>query len=303
MLVRDGFPGQRLRVLSAPTVEMALRSPLTERLLVTDAGYFPHAAAHGRIRRHGARETIVIVCVAGRGRIKLDNTLHDVGPGEVAVILPEVPHMYMADEADPWSIWWLHVTGSDVEEFTQLIRHPGGGPTVRLRDSHRAIACIERVIDALEIDDTHATLYEASGAAWQLMAYIAADVQRGKKTLATDSIRLVQDYLRANLASSLGVPELARMASLSTSHFSALFRAATGMTVTEYLKRLRSARARELLITTSATIAEVAERVGYSDAFYFSRQFRAINSISPREFRRRHLDNSQPTIPGYQRPK
>lgn len=295
MLVKDGFPGQRLRVLAPPTVSAALRSPLTGRLLVTDVGYFPHAAAHGRVRPHGARETIVIVCVAGSGRVKLDKTLYYVGPGEAVVISPEVPHIYMADEADPWSIWWMHVTGSDVPEITQLIQREGAGPVVWLRDPRRTTACIEKVIDALGVDDIQATLYEASGAAWQMLAYIAADVQRGKKTLVTDSIRLVQDYLRANLSSTLGVPELARMANLSTSHFSALFRAATGMTVTEYLKRLRSARARELLITTSATIAEVAERVGYSDAFYFSKQFRAINGVCPRDFRRRHHDSLQPS--------
>ncbi len=81
------------------------------------------------------------------------------------------------------------------------------------------------------------------------------------------------------------------MTCLSTSHFSALFRSATGMAVTEYLKRLRSARARELLITTSMPISDLAKRVGYDDAFYFSRQFRSVNGVSPREFRRRALES------------
>jgi AraC-like DNA-binding protein len=289
MLVRDGFPGQRLRVLAAPTTREALLAPITRRLLVTDAGYFPHAAAHGRIRAQGAAEAIVMVCVGGRGRLKLDGATHDVSSGDAVIIPARAAHKYTADEVDPWSIWWLHVAGSDADEFVEFVAPQG--PVVRLRDARRTTTCIERAIDALEIDDTEATLYEAAGAAWQLLAHIAADVRRGQPSRTADSIREVQDYLRANLASPLSVPELARMTNLSTSHFSALFRSATGMAVTEYLKRLRSARARELLITTSMPIGDLAKRVGYDDAFYFSRQFRTVNGVSPREFRRRALES------------
>ncbi|HSO70425.1 MAG TPA: AraC family transcriptional regulator [Arachnia sp.] len=296
MLVRDGFPGQRLRVLAAPTVEEALRSPLTQRLLVTDAGYFPHAAAHGRARRRGAREVIIIVCVGGRGRLRLGDAVHDVAAGDAAVIPAGFPHSYLADAVDPWSIWWMHLDGTDAHEFVSMIRDQAAGPTVRLRDVRRVTGCIEKAIDALEVDDTTATLYEASGAAWQALAFVAADLRRGEVSRTTDHIQVVQDYLRANLATSLSVGELARMANLSASHFSALFRAATGMSVTEYLKRLRSARARELLITTSLSVAETGERVGYTDALYFSRQFRAVNGVSPREFRQRSLRDSPTSV-------
>jgi AraC-like DNA-binding protein len=47
------------------------------------------------------------------------------------------------------------------------------------------------------------------------------------------------------------------------------------------------ARARQLLITSDHTVAEIAASVGYQDPFYFSRQFRAVNGVSPREFRAR----------------
>jgi AraC family transcriptional regulator of arabinose operon len=47
------------------------------------------------------------------------------------------------------------------------------------------------------------------------------------------------------------------------------------------------ARARQLLITSDHTVAEIAASVGYPDPFYFSRQFSAVNGVSPREFRAR----------------
>jgi len=289
MLIPDGFPGQRLRVLPKPLVISALTQPITERLLVTDAGYFPHAAAHGRARPRGAAETVVILCTRGAGWLTLgvgeDEREHGVGAGEAVVIPAHVPHVYRADPDDPWSIWWLHAAGSDTAALTEAICAPDAGPVVYPRDVYSAAASIERAVVALERDETAASLYLASGAAWGLLAQLASDRLQGPAATA-DRIQIVQDYLRDNLASPVSVVELARLASLSTSHFAALFKASTGSGVVEYVRRLRSARARELLMTTEASIADIGMSVGYSDPFYFSRQFRMVNGTSPSDFRR-----------------
>ena len=84
------------------------------------------------------------------------------------------------------------------------------------------------------------------------------------------------------------MPNLAAMAGFSPSHFSARFRAATGYTVLEYVKRLRMARARRLLMLTDTPIADIASAVGYRDALYFSRHFssapvRTVNDHRPTE--------------------
>ena len=55
----------------------------------------------------------------------------------------------------------------------------------------------------------------------------------------------------------------------------------------EYVKRLRIARACELLITTTMSVADIARAVGYPDPFYFSRQFRRVRDCSPTQFRER----------------
>jgi AraC family transcriptional regulator of arabinose operon len=291
MYVRDGFPGQRLRVLPAPLVASASRQPITSRLLVTDAGYFPHAAAHGRSRRHGAEQTIVIICASGRGWLTLDDEVaRRLDAGHAAVIPARAAHRYHADSDDPWSIWWLHAIGSDMKDLMGAIS-PDGDPIVRLRDAYSAIAAVDEAVTALEQDETLPMLYLASGAAWRLFAQLASDRLRGVAP-TDDRMQIVQQYLRAHLSTSFSVDDLARLAGLSTSHFSATFKSTVGISVVEYVKRLRSARARELLITTEASVAEVGEAVGYSDAFYFSRQFRAVNGVSPTVFRARSRDDA-----------
>ncbi|WP_368497976.1 helix-turn-helix domain-containing protein [Herbiconiux sp. A18JL235] len=286
MLIRDGFPGQRLRVLPRPRVAEALGSPLTERLLVTDAGHFPHAAAHGRARPHGAREVVVMLCTDGAGVVELRGREHRVLPGQIVVLPADEPHRYRAEPRNPWTIWWMHVTGADAVVLAGAITAEGADfdPVLAVHDPYAARAALEHVVSSLERDETDSSLLSASGAAWGLLAQLAADRARGVK-LSGDPILAAQDFLRENLTTTVSVLELAAVAGFSVSHFSARFRKVSGMGVVEYQKRLRSARARELLITTDASISDIAHTVGYDDPFYFSRHFRTINGVSPTAYR------------------
>lgn len=94
------------------------------------------------------------------------------------------------------------------------------------------------------------------------------------------------------------ISDLAERAGFSSSHFSARFRTVTGYSVTECVQRLRMARARRMLITTGDPVAAIAETVGYSDPFYFTRQFTTVNGISP-AFRANHpgSDSARPDKP------
>ena len=291
MYIRDGFPGQRLHVLPSPLVREALTRKPTSRLLVTDAGHFPHAARHGRHRRTGAGQAIVMLCVSGAGWCELQGQRHRVGSGEALVIPPREPHLYYADAERPWTIWWMHVTGEDVPDLLDAIASPGAGPTFGIGDDYRAFTLIEQVVDSLGRDETMASLISASGAAWNLLALLAAE-RNGRALGDHEPVRRAQEFLRTNLQHTISVPELAARTGLSASHFSARFRALTGFSVTEYVKRLRMARARQLLITSEHSVAEIGSSVGYGDAFYFSRQFRVVHGVSPSEFRGRARDES-----------
>ncbi|MGI5130689.1 helix-turn-helix domain-containing protein [Pseudonocardia sp. CA-107938] len=287
MLLPDGFPGQRLRALPRPLVAAALRRPPTAGLLVTDAGYFPHAANHGRRRPEGTPEVVVIVCVDGVGHCEVEGRRTTVRPGHALVLPPDQPHAYWADPVQPWTIWWLHAAGAQVAQVLAVVAPDGREQLVELHDLYRAVSTIDDTIGFLERDETVPSLISASGTGGALLAQVAADTVAGGLR-ASEPVRQAHDYLRRNFAKPVRVTELARTAGLSPSHFAALFRATTGHGVVEYTKRLRMARARELLITSSRDIAAIGAAVGYADPFYFSRQFRTVHGCSPSEYRTLH---------------
>lgn len=281
MPVPDDIPGQRLQVLPRPLVHSALHRSPTSRLLVTDAGYFPHASWHAQTRPRGTAEAVVIICIGGLGWCSVDGEQFRVGSGSALVIPPHVPHTYRADVDDPWTIWWLHAAGRDVPSLLEPIVPDR---VIELSDLYRATSSVGHMVDCMARDETEPNLIRASGLAWSLLAELAADKLAGAVG-RTEPIRAAQEHLRERFADEIRVDDLARLAGLSSSHFAALFRRATGAGVTEYVKRLRMARARELLVTTTAPVAVIADTVGYHDPFYFSRQFRTVHGCSPSTYR------------------
>lgn len=91
------------------------------------------------------------------------------------------------------------------------------------------------------------------------------------------------------------VPELAREAGLSRSVFFDRFRREVGMSPIEYLLHWRMALARDLLRDgRGGTVAEVAERVGYSSASTFSVAFTRAVGIPPRVYGRSAMTAPRP---------
>jgi AraC-like DNA-binding protein len=105
--------------------------------------------------------------------------------------------------------------------------------------------------------------------------------------LALEARRLmpVLAHIERNLARTLRVGELARRAGLSEPRFHAVFRRATGATPHAHILRMRLTKAQELLMASALPVAEVAERVGYADQFFFSRLFKKKCGASPSDYR------------------
>lgn len=284
VLIPEGFSNQRLFIVPRPAAHEALKRPVTRRLLVTDVGYYPEARDHGIKRPRGTPETVVILCTAGAGWVRIGGAVHRVTARNALVIPAGAPHSYGTDAAHPWTIWWCHLTGTDVAELVEFMEVSVDRPIVPVRSIERAVALLDEIMSGLERDQSPARLVAASGAAWKLLTQIGVD----RVLPATgDPLQRAMAFLADRLDGTVKVPELAALVGVSPSHLSALFRRATGGGVLAHHTALRMARARQLLDGTDALVGEVAREVGYDDAFYFSRHFRRHHGMSPSDYRAR----------------
>ncbi len=99
-------------------------------------------------------------------------------------------------------------------------------------------------------------------------------------------IEHAKHYIESNFQNpGLSLADAAGVANFSECRFSTIFKQETGYKFTEYLTKVRLAKAAELLKTTTKQAAEISEDVGYNDSHYFSYIFKKVNGITPTQFR------------------
>ena len=108
-----------------------------------------------------------------------------------------------------------------------------------------------------------------------------------KHLLAHAQFAGVLELVESNLGADLRIEALAKTHGVSRGAFTAAFIRSMGMSPKEHLKRRINQTAIELLINSDMRIKEIAEKLRFSDEFYFSRFFGKINGVSPAKYRHR----------------
>jgi AraC-like DNA-binding protein len=118
-----------------------------------------------------------------------------------------------------------------------------------------------------------------------------------RKSLAkgpqNDMVGRVKQYMQHNMAGDVTVQMLADLVYVSKSYLSRIFRRQTGMSLNDYLQKLRIEAAKSILVSSNLCIEEVSSMVGYHSPKYFYRVFLAGTGMSPRDFRKSEAAGSQ----------
>ena len=111
--------------------------------------------------------------------------------------------------------------------------------------------------------------------------------------IADRPIRQVLSLMHGNLGHGWTLEELGQQVGLSRSALAERFRNAMGDTPLNHLRTLRMQKTMQLLIDTRQTLEQVAQAVGYQDAFGFSKVFKRVTGQSPRRFREQDATDRQ----------
>lgn len=99
------------------------------------------------------------------------------------------------------------------------------------------------------------------------------------------------DFIESHYAERLTIEKIAENACLSASRLSHIVKQELGMTLTEYLSKVRTDRAKTLLLERDMPLSQIALEVGYPDQSYFTKVFKRVEGCTPRAFRKRHLES------------
>ena len=124
---------------------------------------------------------------------------------------------------------------------------------------------------------------------WLVRRRLKAGLPRLSPARITERQRILveaaKQYIQAHLNRSLSLAELGRACCASPDHLRHLFKEATGTSPMQYAVAHQMEEAKRLLADQTLAIYEVAEQLGFSDPYYFSRKFKQVTQLSPKAFR------------------
>lgn len=235
-----------------------------------------------RIGRHQLAYHDLTWVVSGSATYWEDGQPHHARAGDLIYLAPGTFRQAVTDPADP-----MRCLACNFHLMT-----PAGTPADRL-----PLAVVTR----LGFPEGLADLYQRLNQIWLEKAPGHGLEVRGLLSLilhriltsGTDEgppfsprLRAIQRHIVAHYADPIDVASLAALVRLHPGYFGAWFRKQTGLTVHQYVNRIRVRKAVDLLSTGGFLVGEAAEECGFSDIFYFSRVFRQVTGRPPSDLLR-----------------
>ncbi|MGN6218844.1 MAG: helix-turn-helix transcriptional regulator [Microbacterium sp.] len=129
---------------------------------------------------------------------------------------------------------------------------------------------------------------QALGFTSQMVTDFCEAVRRHRQRGYPPLVRRVTDEIDLHLSNHPSTTELADRLGVSTSTLARRFKQATGTTLAGYISQRRAERASRLLASTTQSVRDIAMFVGYDDANYFVKVFRAEYGMTPTAYRDLH---------------
>ena len=99
-------------------------------------------------------------------------------------------------------------------------------------------------------------------------------------------IRLAVELINEHFKDNISLSAIAERLHTNPSYLSMLFKQETGVTLTNYISQARIKKSCDLLSETTASLSDIAAQCGFPDQSYFSKVFKKVTGITPKEYRK-----------------
>lgn len=100
----------------------------------------------------------------------------------------------------------------------------------------------------------------------------------------TQPVILAKEYIQSHCAEKLSLAGVAQAINFSKGYLGTLFKKETGMNVSDYVSQIKVEKAKTMIGEHRFLMYEIAERLGFESAYYFSKVFKKQTGYSPREY-------------------
>lgn len=245
-------------------------------------------------RYHIEREHSPLHCmeyvISGEGHIVMDGREYRPKAGDAYLLAAGKDHSYWADADRPWKKIWMNISGSLADSlvagygleravvFEDCPVYPQFWEFLRICRNYEKNSqeLAERTVLLF-----HEILLKLSA---NLLSARLAHGEREKSTVSETALQ-VKEYIDAHIYEKIVVSDLARIASLSASQLTRVFRNTYGQSPYDYVLARKIDTACRLLLNTGMSVKEVAYRLNFVDEHYFSNVFSKRMGMPPGRYR------------------
>ena len=229
--------------------------------------------------------------ISGTGTLYADNSKgeavqYHVKSGQGFMLFPKQICTYIADKEIPWEYVWLEFDGLRAKETIAATGLSMDSPVYRTHDKENAKAMADEM--QYIINHREESPFHLIGHLFLFIDMLikSSSVHPGQENNVRNFyIKEAISFIEQNFQNDITVEDIAKFCGLNRSYFGKIFHESIGKTPQEFLIAYRMIKATELLKLTSLSIADIGNAVGYPNQLHFSRAFKNVYGISPRQWR------------------
>ncbi len=231
-------------------------------------------------------------CLSGTGILLADNArgetiTYQIKSGQGFMLFPNQVCTYIADHDIPWEYVWIEFDGLRARETVSLAGLTLDQPVYKAR--YKDIADTMKNEMLYIVDHREESPFHLIGHLYLFIdsfvrASTAAQIGHGNR-LRDFYIKEAISFIEQNFQNDISVEDIAAACGLNRSYFGKIFHETTGKSPQTFLISYRMTKAAELLKLTDLSVADIGNAVGYPNQLHFSRAFKNVYNISPRQWR------------------
>ena len=212
---------------------------------------------------------------------------YQIKSGQGFLLSPGQISTYIADARLPWEYVWLEFDGMRVREALKIAGLSIDEPLYRARSREMREKMKEEMLYIAKHGDN--SPFDLIGHLYLFLdaltrSTVTQRVAAGSK-LQDFYIRESLSFIEQNFQNDITVEDIAGACGLNRSYFGKIFKSAVGKTPQEFLLNYRMIKAAELLKLTPLSLGDISNAVGYINQLHFSRAFKNVYGMSPRDWR------------------
>ncbi len=240
------------------------------------------------VRRSNLKSFMIIFVTSGTFLINYNGQESICGAGSAMWIDCLKPHNFaLASQTDHANIYYVHMYGQGALEYFRFFNRyaPSGymdlGTTSNVEIYFQKLLALYKHQNRNFYNDLSAATL-LSTMCHQFIDWVYIDYEKEMP----DYIHKIRKYLDQNYMDTVTLDTLSSEFYLSASYIQKKFKQFIGISPNEYLLNTRIKNAKKLLQLSDCTIDHIAAEVGFHDASYFILQFKKLEGMTPKEYRR-----------------